>query len=84
MREVSFRLLLLALLNGPRTDQHPPSLHPAKGKSGSSPMGEAYGKRTKRNGTCNVPSKLNRCLEERSHEPCEVSTDPRCTDEKHS
>jgi hypothetical protein len=32
VREVSVRLLLLALLSGPRTDQHPPSLHPAKGK----------------------------------------------------
>jgi hypothetical protein len=32
VREVSFRLLLLALLNGPRTDQHPLSLRPAKGK----------------------------------------------------
>ncbi len=39
-------------------------------------MGEAHGKRTKRKGTCNVPSKL---MEERSHEPCEVSTNPRVT-----
>ena len=37
VREVSVRLLLLALLNGPRTDQHPPSLRPSNEENKKGP-----------------------------------------------
>ena len=78
VREVSFRFLQLALLNGPRTDQHPPSLRPAKEK-------ERKGGFPRENlGMEHDKEYLRECELEQSHELAEGDADQHCISERYS